>query len=170
MSIFHKAKGGTSFGLFLIRFSVGLFFLIAGLEKITNLEAFVGHVKSMNILSENLSFIFGFTLPFVEVFFGLMYIIGLFTPITSFVLALINISILIAVGVAPENLPFSFNIILLAINIATIFTGAGSLSIDVFFDKKKGRQITISPETPKEAPAEPIKPEIKDANFTNIDH
>jgi putative oxidoreductase len=161
MSIFHKAKGGTNLGIFIIRLFIGLTFLVAGITKLYDLEGFVNFVKSTGVLSDNLAFILGFSFPFFELVFGALYILGLFTPVSSFVLAIMNLFILIAFDVPS----YKFHFIALACTISTLFMGAGSFSIDVFFEKKK-RTITVSQDTPKESPT----PEVKDASFTNIEH
>ena len=164
MSIFYKANGSSNFGLFFMRFFVGLFFFIAGIEKISNLEKYVHHVKAFQVLSDNLAFIIGFTLPFFELVFGFLLILGLFTPVSSFILALINLGALIANGFFPEDFPFNFHLVFFACSVALLIAGAGSFSIDVFLDKKKGRVITVSPDAVKDN----SKPEVKEADFTNI--
>ena len=174
MSIIFKARGSASFGLLLIRLVIGFTFLIAGTSKILNLEAFVSHVKSFDVFSQNAAFILGVLLPFVEVFFGALYIIGFFTPITSLALSIMTISFLtVGEGIfsAPEpfTLPLAvFYFIMLSGTLATLFSGAGIVSFDALFDKKK---------TPKELPKQETKvpdsvkpPEsIKDVNFTEIE-
>ena len=173
MSIFFKARGNPSFGIFIIRFSIGLFFLLAGMEKVGNIEGFINSVKAMGVLNDNLSFIYGFILPFAEIFFGTLFIIGFLTPVTSFFLSLMLTSIIIATGAVPQGgLPFSYNLILLACTLTTMFSGAGAFSIDVFLDRKK-RMITVSPEPSKKEKAE-VKTElktdnIKDATFEPVE-
>ena len=122
----YKGKANSSFGLFLIRISIGALFLIAGSRKIYDVEGFIKSVKVMNVLPENLAFIFGFILPFAEVLLGGLLIIGLFTPITTFFLSLLTMSIVIATGVVPvAGPPFSYNLIILACTVALFFSGSG---------------------------------------------
>jgi hypothetical protein len=94
-------------------------------------------VKSLNVLPENLAFIFGFILPFAEVLFGALYIIGLFTPITSFFLSVITVSIISSLGAGDPTLPFTYNFVFLACTIGTMFSGAGVISFDALLDRKK---------------------------------
>ncbi|MFA5011065.1 MAG: DoxX family protein [Ignavibacteria bacterium] len=174
MSIFFKARGSSSFGLLLIRLVIGFTFLIAGTIKVLNLEAFVNHVKSFEIFSQNAAFILGFILPFMEVFFGALYIIGFFTPLTSLVLTVLTISFLTAgegLFTAPE--PFTLPVgvyyfIILSCTLATLFGGAGVVSFDALFDKK--RKIA---EVQKQEPIIPelVKPPeaIKDVSYTDLE-
>ena len=134
----YKGKANSSFGLFLIRISIGALFLIAGSRKIYDVEGFIKSVKAMNVLPENLAFIFGFILPFAEVLLGGLLIIGLFTPITTFFLSLLTLSIIFATGVVPvAGPPFSYNLIILACTVALFFSGSGGFSFDALLEKKK---------------------------------
>lgn len=174
MGIIFKARGSASFGLLLIRLVIGFTFLIAGTSKILNLEAFVSHVKSFEVFSQNAAFILGVLLPFVEVFFGALYIIGFFTPITSLALSVMTISFLtVGEGIFSTPEPFTlplavFYFIMLSGTLATLFSGAGIVSFDALFDKKK----TLK-ELPKQETKVPdsVKPHesIKDVNFTEIE-
>ncbi len=174
MSIFFKARGSSSFGLLLIRLVIGFTFLIAGTIKVLNLEAFVNHVKSFDIFSPNAAFILGFILPFMEVLFGALYIIGFFTPLTSLALTVMTISFLTAgegLFTAPEpfTLPIAvYYFIILSCTLTTLFSGAGIVSFDALFDKKKKpkevqKQETIVPDLVK--PPE----SIKDVSFTELE-
>lgn len=172
MSIFFKARGSASFGLLLIRLVIGFTFLVAGASKAMNIEAFVNHVKSFEIFSPNTAFILGFILPFVEVLFGALFIIGFFTPLTSLALSVMTISFLVVgqnLFTAPE--PFTlpqatFYFIMLSGTLTTLFSGAGIISFDALFDKKKVKEI------PKQevVNTEIVKPPeaIKDASFNEI--
>lgn len=148
MGLFFKAHGNTSIGLFLIRLSLGSVFLFAGAQKLLNIQEFILEVQSLGMFDENLSFIFGFILPFIEIIFGALYIIGLFTPITSFVLSLMCVSFLIALGAGPGqyDLPFNFDWVFLACTLTTLFAGAGVISFDALLDRKKKRVVVMDKE------------------------
>lgn len=144
MRLFFKARGDASFGLLLIRIALGGVFLVAGASKILHLQDFIKNVQAMGILPENVAFIFGFVLPFVEIIFGALYIIGFFTPVASFVLSLLLMSFLFTLKNDAE-IPFTYNWVFLACTICTMFSGAGVISFDALLDKKKK---TISLPTP----------------------
>src|SRR5690349_3125104 len=109
MGLIFKARGNSSVGLFLIRFTLGTLFLVSGANKVVNIEGFIDHVKSMNVMPDNLAFIFGFILPFAEVFFGALYLIGLFTPIASFFMSIMIIGFIVTLGPGDQTLPFSYH-------------------------------------------------------------
>ena len=137
MSLLFKARSGANTGLLIIRLVVGFLFLFAGAEKIIDIEAFINELKAMEVMSDNLAFIVGFILPFAEVFLGGLFIIGLFTPIVSFFLSFITLAIIFGTGAGDPVHPFSLNWVVLACSLCTLFSGAGVISFDAFFDKKK---------------------------------
>ena len=146
MGVIFKARGSASFGLLLIRLSIGLIFLISGASKAMDVEGYISYIKSLDILSENISFIVGFIIPFAEIFLGAFFIIGFLTPFTSLFLSIFTIGSLIVSGVIPVSdipysiPPFSYNFVILACTIMTLFSGAGVISFDVFLDKKKKKK------------------------------
>src|SRR3972149_11393549 len=89
MGLLFKARGTSSFGLLVMRLIVGSYTLSLGIMQANNIEMYINKVKAMSILSENLAFIVSFALPFVLIIFGSLFIMGFFTPVTSFVLALV---------------------------------------------------------------------------------
>lgn len=172
MSIFFKARGSASFGLLLIRLVIGFTFLIAGASKAMNIEAFVNHVKSIEVFSPNTAFILGFILPFVEVFFGALYIIGFFTPLTSLALSVMTISFIVVgqnLFTPPEQfaLPQAvFYFIMLSSTLATLFSGAGVISFDALFDKKKTKEVSKQDIVNNETISPPEA--IKDVTFDEV--
>lgn len=172
MSIFFKARGSSSFGLLVIRLVIGTTFLLAGANKVMDIEAFINHVKSFDIFSPNASFILGFILPFVEIIFGAFYIIGIFTPLTSLALSVMTISFMVVgknLTVPPEQFTLPqivFYLIMLSATLMTLFSGAGIISFDALFDKKKK---TETQNVPSPVP-ETVKPPegIKEATFSDI--
>jgi uncharacterized membrane protein YphA (DoxX/SURF4 family) len=176
MGIIFKARGNNSFLIFMIRFVIGWIFIIAGAKKAVNIEAFISYVKSLDILSDNLAFIFGFILPFAEIFFGALFLIGFMTPFTSFVLSIFELSFILAYSSSYANTPLysispiAYNFLMLVCTIGIMFSGAGVVSFDVLLDKKKKekRQINVVGESPHtQPPTTPIinEPVIKDAEF-----
>jgi len=156
MSIFFKARSGrltSSIGILLIRLSIGLLFLFSGASKVLHLQDFIKSVQERGQMGDSLAFILAFVLPFMEMIFGGLYIIGLFTPISSFFIACMSISFLYVLGPGHFELPYSYNFVFLACAISTMFTGAGLISFDAFADRKKDeRKITVSIQ---DAPHEP---------------
>lgn len=144
MSVFFKARSGnfsTSIGILLIRFSIGFLFLFAGARKVLDLQSFIRSVQETGQMNDTLAFILAFILPFMEMIFGALYIIGLFTPITSLFISIMTISFLVVLGVRHEELPYSYNFVILACSIATMFMGAGLISFDALLDRKKKTEV-----------------------------
>jgi len=176
MGLIFKARGNNSFGIFLIRFVIGMIFIVAGTKKAMNVEAFIGYVKSLDILSDNLAFIFGFILPFAEIFFGALFLIGFMTPLTSIVLSIMEVAFIATYsqlyGSSPQYSisPVAYNLLMLACTIHVLFSGAGVVSFDVLLDRKKEKRIiNVVGESPAPSPVTPPpninEATIKDAEF-----
>lgn len=147
MSIFFKARSGkytASAGLLIIRIALGSLFLFAGSKKVLDLQAFIQSVQDTGQMSSTLSFILAFILPFMEMLFGALLIIGLFTPLSAFFISVMCVSFIIVGGPGHPELPFSYNFVLLATSIGLMFTGAGLFSFDAFMDKGKDKERRIS--------------------------
>jgi uncharacterized membrane protein YphA (DoxX/SURF4 family) len=172
MSIFFKARGSSSFGLLVIRLVIGTTFLLAGANKVMNIEAFINHVKSFDVFSPNASFILGFVLPFMEIIFGAFYIIGIFTPLTSLALSVMTISFLVvSKNITPPSEQFVlpqivFYFIMLSATLMTLFSGAGVISFDALFDKKKKTESQDGSVPMPETTQPPAG--IKEASFSEI--
>jgi uncharacterized membrane protein YphA (DoxX/SURF4 family) len=163
MSLFFKAHGTPSIGLLLIRIIVGVYTLSLGIMQANNIEEYIAKVKSMQILSENNAFIVGFILPFILIIFGSLYIMGFFTPATSFLLAVISLIKIFTRGLFPtEGIPFNKDLLFLVCFLTTLFAGAGVISFDAFLDRKKKKVKTgessgssVTAEVITEKPIEP---------------
>jgi len=157
MRLFFKARGDASLGLLLIRLALGGVFLVAGAAKVLHLEQFIKSVQSMGVMPENIAFVFGFMLPFIEMLFGALYIIGFFTPITSFVLSMLLVSFLVTLKNDAE-IPFTYNWVFLACTLCTMFSGAGLISFDALLDRKKKPAVVPPPVIVEEKKIQIIEP------------
>ncbi len=165
MGILFKARSGNisnSAGLLLIRLGLGTLFLLAGAGKVLHLQDFISSVQETGRMNNTVSFVLAFILPFMEMIFGALYIIGLFTPVTSFFMAVMTLSFLYVLGAGNPELPFSYNIVFLLCFIATMFTGAGMFSFDSFGDRKKKEE-----KFPDSIEKNPADPRIFDAGKVN---
>jgi uncharacterized membrane protein YphA (DoxX/SURF4 family) len=148
MSIFFKAKGSFSVGLFIVRLTLGTYMLSLGIMQASNIERYINKVKSLQLMNENLSFIIGFLTPFLLIIFGALFIIGFFTPVSSFMLGLIQFGKIITRGFfVSDGIPFNKEVIFLVCFILVFFAGAGRISFDVFLDRKKKPKLQDSPTT-----------------------
>ena len=149
MRLFFKARGSSSIGLLLIRLVVGSYTLSLGIMQASNIEDYINKVKALQFFSENTAFIIGFMTPFILIIFGAMYIMGFFTPITSFTLAMISFLKIASRGFFPsEGIPFNKDMLFLVCFLMTLFAGAGMISFDALLDRKKTK---TEPEPPKNA-------------------
>jgi len=115
----------------------------------SNIEDYITKVKALQFFSENTAFIIGFITPFILIIFGAMYIMGFFTPITSFTLAMISFLKIASRGFFPsEGIPFNKDMLFLVCFLMTLFAGAGMISFDALLDRKKKK---TEPEPPKNA-------------------
>lgn len=149
MRLFFKARGSSSTGLLLIRLVVGTYTLSLGIMQASNIEDYINKVKALQFFSENTAFIIGFITPFLLIIFGGLYIMGFFTPITSFSLAMISLMKIMSRGLFPsEGIPFNKDMLFFVCFLMTLFAGAGMLSFDALLDRKKKK---TEPEPPKNA-------------------
>ena len=156
MSIFFKANGNSSIGLLFIRLTAGIYTLSLGIMQASNMEAYIDKVKAIQYFSENTAFIIGFITPFLLILFGSLYIMGFFTPTTSFVLAFISIVKIASRGLFPtEGIPFNKDLLFFICFLTTLFAGAGLISFDAMLDRRKKK-------TPGIKPPIAVSPEIKD--------
>jgi uncharacterized membrane protein YphA (DoxX/SURF4 family) len=127
-----------SFVILLNRLALGLFFLLAGFNKVRDgVAQFVeGPFKSLTPpwLSPGFATLFGNSLPYIEIVMGAMLLLGLFTRIASGAIALLLISFTIALaGVGAfysGGGPFHTNLILLTLTMLFMVSGPGIYSVD----------------------------------------
>jgi hypothetical protein len=72
MSVLFKARGTSSFGLLLIRLSLGTYTLVLGIMQASNVEAYIARVKAFGMFSENMAFIM-VILPFLLFSWNALY-------------------------------------------------------------------------------------------------
>jgi len=148
MGLLFKAHGSPSIGLLFIRLTVGIYTLSLGIMQANNIESYITKVKAMNFLSENAAFILGFATPFLLIIFGTLYIMGFFTPTTSFVLAAISLTKILSRGLfVSEGIPFNKDVLFLVCFLTTLFAGAGIISFDALLDRRKKKVKVIPPQT-----------------------
>ncbi len=142
MSLFFKAHGKPSIGLLLIRLVVGSYTMSLGIMQASNIEDYINKVKALQFFSENTAFIIGFITPFLLIIFGGLYIMGFFTPLTSFTLALVSIMKMASRGLFPtEGIPFNKDMLFLVCFLTTLFAGAGIISFDALLDRRKKKNV-----------------------------
>ena len=130
---FNKPVGDAMYGPLLIRLALGGYLLMAGLAKLDNIPGFVNEVQAFNYMPEHFSTVYGILVPYLEVIFGGMILLGMWTTLAAGMGGLIILSFVFAFGVFPYTSKiFNKDLILLSAALSLLYTGAGALSIDRF--------------------------------------
>jgi uncharacterized membrane protein YphA (DoxX/SURF4 family) len=123
--------GPASVGPLIARFGVGAYFLLAGLSKLQMLSAFVAQVKTFGVLPENASALYAVLLPYLEVFIGGCFILGLWTTMVAIVASILLVSFIFAFGFFPGSSDiFNKDIVLLCTVLSLLYTGPGAYGLD----------------------------------------
>lgn len=143
----------VSLALLIGRVPIGLYFLVAGYNKIAGpgVKAFVdGAVKDVPAWAESFGRVYLSALPFVECLVGLLVILGLLTRTSAVLMSLMLVSFLIAraepmyvhnlVGEKP-GIPFDRNWLLLSGTLALALLGPGMIAIDQRIQARRTRAI-----------------------------
>jgi putative oxidoreductase len=87
----------NAYVVFAMRLMLAGVFLVSGLGKLIDIDRYsINAVYEFNILPDVLARSFGTALPFVEVFCAVGLLLGIFTRVSSGVIALLSLSFLIA--------------------------------------------------------------------------
>ncbi|QQE12590.1 DoxX family protein [Planctomycetota bacterium] len=120
---------------------IGSFFIWGGYHKLSgSIENFInGPFTALkpSWLSDWIALPYAYCLPFFDLIFGSLLIIGLFTRLTASVLSLLLISFLIALvckfgfaATQDAHIPFHTNYIMLGATLVLTIVGAQRLSVD----------------------------------------
>lgn len=116
-----------------IRLTLGAYFVLAGLMKLQNPQAFVDEIKKFGILKDPILTLYGILLPYFEIGCGTMLIIGVFTTLAAILTSLMLISFIVALKLFPSGGHlFNKDVVLLAASLSLLWSGAGFFSIDHF--------------------------------------
>ncbi len=129
--------GDTLYAPFFLRLALGSYFVLAGLAKLDDPGAFVLEVQRFGILPEQFATVYAILLPYLEILSGGMLLCGMWTTLAAIITTLLLGSFIYAFGFFPPkaNL-FNKDVILLAVSVSIMFSGAGAFSVDRF--RKQG--------------------------------
>lgn len=127
----HEPIGSPIYGPLLLRVTLGIYFFLAGEAKLNLGPQFMAEVKSFGLLPDRLAELYAVLLPWLEIFAGILLVLGLWTTLAAILTSLMLLSFVIAMGPFGHR-PFNKDIILLASSLSLLFHGAGALSVDRF--------------------------------------
>lgn len=165
-TIIHPSSP-ASIGLLLARVPLGLFFIVAAIQKFRMEKGVAGFVEysmplATKYMSESLSRQCLNALPYAEIVLGLFLIAGLLTRFTAAIMSLLLISFTIALGSAaalgqidPQTrMPFHPNLVFLGTALALMLCGPGWMSVDgMLFRPRRRWMVPPGDEYVNERPA-----------------
>lgn len=125
----NQPMGKQEYAAIFVRIPLGLYFIMAGLLKLNDVNVFIEVVKSYQILSGNAATLAGILIPYLEIGIGGLLILGLWTTLAGIVAGAMLASFIYAIGISVEEL-FNKDFILLGASISLLFSGPGAFSID----------------------------------------
>lgn len=128
-------------GSLFLRVPLGLFFLMAGISKLSDPAGFVAMVNGLvdeNIswLPDSLATAYAYALPYVEIVVGAAAILGFLTKWAGLLMSLLLISFLVAFGVTAKGVPFNKDVVFLGAAIYLALSGSYFWSIDGMMKKE----------------------------------
>lgn len=84
---------------FIASVGVGVVLVVSGSSKLRDLAGFVRGVQEYEVLPLRLARLYGYSLPFLEIAFGAMLLLGMFPPATAAVVAILLMSFAVGVSI-----------------------------------------------------------------------
>lgn len=130
----HEPLGKPEYAPCVLRIPIALYFILQGLTKLNNVQAFIDLVKSYQMFHDNLATLLGVLIPYMEVGAGVLLLLGLWTSLSSIICSSLLLGFIYAIGLHPQAGSDLFNkdIIILGGTLSLIFSGPGAFSIDGF--------------------------------------
>jgi uncharacterized membrane protein YphA (DoxX/SURF4 family) len=127
----NEPIGPAALGPLVARIAVGSYFVMAGLSKLQMLSAFVAQVNTFGVLPDNVSSLYAVMLPYLEVFVGGCFVLGLWTTMAGVVASGLLLSFVFAFGFFPGASDiFNKDVVLLGAVICLLYTGPGAYGLD----------------------------------------
>lgn len=112
-------------GLLLLRIAVGVTFIAHGWAKFMNIEGTVGFFAGLGLAA-----LFAYLVAAVELLGGLAVLLGLFTDVAGFLLAIVMVFAMILVKFSMGFLGgYEFDAVLLLAALGIAFAGAGKYAV-----------------------------------------
>ncbi|MEK9147316.1 MAG: DoxX family protein [Patescibacteria group bacterium] len=116
--------GSFDLAMFIIRFVLGIVFIVHGFQKLQNIKGTIGMMSGMGF---PMASVFVPILSLVEFVGGILVLIGLYTGWASLLLAIVMVGAILMVKMKKGFVNgWEFDLSLLAMALAVFFTGSGS--------------------------------------------
>lgn len=86
-----------------LRLGLGAIFVVASIAKIQDIDKFISTINSYGILSGGLATLYGYVVPWIELFIGCSLILGVFIRFSAIISFLLTISFMVASSYALVN-------------------------------------------------------------------
>lgn len=130
----NEPIGNSVYGPLIVRLAIGSYFVLAGLKKLEDLDAFIKVVQEFNMLPKQLSVLYAIMVPYLEIGAGVLLLLGFWTTLGAMICGLLLCSYIGALGLFPFHSKELFNkdIVILSAVVSLLYTGAGAFSVDRF--------------------------------------
>ncbi len=89
--------------IFTLRLVLGVIFIIAAIAKLIDIAGFINTINSYNMITDSLSHVFGYIIPWVELFIGCSLILGVFVRFSAIITIPLIMSFTVANSYALAN-------------------------------------------------------------------
>jgi len=136
-----KHNGFRCCALSLVRIVLGVIFFMHGSQKVMGWFGGQGLSATVQMMSANLPVVLVYLVAFGEFLGGIALIVGFLSRFAAAGIGVIMIGAVITVhaknGFFLQNQGYEYNLALIAMALAVVLGGAGCISIDGFFCRKK---------------------------------
>jgi putative oxidoreductase len=137
----------SSFVILLNRLSLGVYFAIAGYNKIFNVgvTAFYENAfkpSAPRWLPDFAAAAYGYSLPFLELIAGALLAIGLLTRFAALAMVLMLASFMLALGIEDGSRPYHANVVFCTLAFMLMMIGPGGFSVDHYLWSRNIARIT----------------------------
>lgn len=125
------------YAILILRLAVGVFFMIAGLAQVLEINGFVNTVSGFAIVpiaAAEVTTIAQAVLPWIEIILGVLLFFGLGTALAGILVAFLSFVFAAANGFV-EGASLVKEILFVAVGLALMLTGGGSMSVDAYIKK-----------------------------------
>ena len=123
--------GNSLYAPLLIRIPLGIYLLMFGWYSISNPLVVVKALTQLHVLPAPLGTLYGVLLPYVSFASGACIIVGSFTTLAAFIMAVMSIPWLLFTHIITDGI-LNRDVIILGATISLMYSGAGAFSIDRF--------------------------------------